>query len=412
MKHRLNSLLVAILAAHCGLAVAHASTSAVATREPIIETRMLIINGDEANRSSHQPADVDITIAQAAPERITKDLRIHAFTDGESRVHFSDVDMLISNAMSEAFSNSASGFTSVSRKPVKNAPYSAEIISEKIQTLPDGNQISRRTSTVTYRDSAGRTRQETRDAKGDVKSIQIHDVVEGSRYVISPSTKTATKIGMNRELQKHVEELTEKAKAMARDGKAPVVIRSDNGDTVVVKRSEETAPDGKKEIREEVKVRVVRAGDTPGTRAETHALSPTNGHAMGNAIAESMRLGPLGTSFQDSKWASKTTTAELGTRDFDGIRAEGKRRSYTIPAGEIGNKNPITVTSETWISPDLQVTVYSKQSDPRTGDSIYRLANVKRSEQPLSLFIVPAEYTLRDVVNIRSRAPKAEPSSK
>ena len=295
---------------------------------------------------------------------------------------------------------------------MKNAPYSAEIISEKIQTLPDGNQISRRTSTVTYRDSAGRTRQETRDAKGDFKSIQIHDAVEGSRFVISPSTKTATKIGMNRELQKHVEELTEKAKAMARDGKAPVVIRSDNGDTVVVKRSEETAPDGKKEIREEVKVRVVRAGDTPGTRAETHAFSHANGHTMGNAISESMRLGPLGTSFQDSKWASKTTTAELGTRDFDGIRAEGKRRSYTIPAGEIGNKNPITVTSETWISPDLQVTVYSKQSDPRTGDSIYRLANVKRSEQPLSLFIVPAEYTLRDVVNIRSRAPKAEPSSK
>ena len=200
---------------------------------------------------------------------------------------------------------------------------------------------------------------------------------------------------------------------MVKDVKAPVVIRSEkNGDTVVIKRSEESAPDGKKEIREEVKVRVVRAGDTPGTRAEAHAVSNVNGHNMGNAISESMRLGPVGKTFQDAKWSPKTTTTEQGTWDFEGVRAEGKRRSYTFPAGEIGNKNPITVTSETWISPGLQVTVYSKQSDPCSGDSIYRLANVKRTEQPLSLFIVPADYTLRDGMNIGSRAPKAEPSSK
>src|SRR3954466_15166912 len=46
------------------------------------------------------------------------------------------------------------------RKPVKNAPYIAETINETQQTLLDGNQIVNKHSTMSYRDSAGRTRQE------------------------------------------------------------------------------------------------------------------------------------------------------------------------------------------------------------------------------------------------------------
>ena len=244
-------------------------------------------------------------------------------------------------------------------------------------------------------------------------SIHINDAVEGTRFVISPSTKTATKIGLQKDLRKHIDKISEKARAMVREAKNPVTIRSEkNGDTVVVKRSEESTTDGKKEVREEVKVRVIRAGDTPRGQTAAHAFSFSNGQNLGHAIGESMRFGPIGMSFQDSKWSSKSTSAELGTRDFDGVRAEGKQRSYTIPAGEIGNKNPITVTSETWYSPELQVTVYSKQSDPRSGDSIYRLANVKRTEQPLSLFSVPADYATRDGHNIGTPAPKAGPPIK
>jgi len=118
--------------------------------------------------------------------------------------------------------------------------------------------------------------------------------------------------------------------------------------------------------------------------------------AIGPALGELTRLGPIGASFRDTKWSAKSTTTQLGTRDFDGVRAEGKSVSYTIPAGEIGNKNPITVTSETWFSPDLQATVYSKHSDPRTGDTIYRLANIKRTEQPMTLFTVPDGYSVKE----------------
>src|SRR5437868_271942 len=45
-------------------------------------------------------------------------------------------------------------------KVVKNAPYSAEAVTEMTQRLADGNRISNKTTATTYRDSEGRTRRE------------------------------------------------------------------------------------------------------------------------------------------------------------------------------------------------------------------------------------------------------------
>jgi len=110
-----------------------------------------------------------------------------------------------------------------------------------------------------------------------------------------------------------------------------------------------------------------------------------------------MQVAPLVNGpFADVKWSSKATTKDLGTRDVGGIKAEGKLRSYEIPAGAIGNRNPIVVSDETWTAPDLQVTVYTKHSDPRSGDVVFRLENVKREEPAAALFAVPADYTVRE----------------
>lgn len=113
-------------------------------------------------------------------------------------------------------------------------------------------------------------------------------------------------------------------------------------------------------------------------------------------LSELTPLNKLGNLFMDSKWSRKATTTQLGTKDIENVRVEGKSVSYTIPAGEIGNKNPIIVSTETWTSPELQIVVYSKHSDPRSGDSIFRLANLKRVEQPASLFAVPDGYSIRE----------------
>ena len=76
----------------------------------------------------------------------------------------------------------------------------------------------------------------------------------------------------------------------------------------------------------------------------------------------------------------------------------------TIPAGSIGNEQPILVVSEQWFSPDLKVLVMTKHSDPRSGENTYRLTNITQTEPVRTLFEVPADYTLKDSV-IRRQSP-------
>ena len=82
----------------------------------------------------------------------------------------------------------------------------------------------------------------------------------------------------------------------------------------------------------------------------------------------------------------------------------GTRTTTTIPAGTIGNEQPILIVAEQWFSPDLKVLVMTKHSDPRTGETTYRLTNIVQTEPARSLFEVPADYTLKDSV-IRRQSP-------
>ncbi|MFZ6765434.1 hypothetical protein ACO0LM_00010 [Undibacterium sp. Di26W] len=314
------------------------------------------------------------------------------------------INTIISSAMSQAFSG-MQGMQSI--KPVKNAPYSAEIVTEKTQTLADGNQISNKTTSVSYRDNAGRTRQEIRDSKGTVQHILIVDPVDNVRYLLMPEKKTATKISVGKELDDKLASVKEKLEKMKQEGKTVHVETLRNGDEVTVKRIERKNGDdkaeGSKDTREQVQVRVIRAG----TGAATVVAGASTGSDLQIAHAETLQLtsnfadlikmGPLPMAFTDTRWTAKGNTKDLGSRDIDGVRAEGKMRSYQIPAGEIGNKNAITVSSETWYSPELQMTVYSKQSDPRTGEWSYRLNNLKRTEPASSLFSIPEGYTVREM---------------
>ena len=61
-------------------------------------------------------------------------------------------------------------------------------------------------------------------------------------------------------------------------------------------------------------------------------------------------------------------TESLGTRSFDGVMAEGRRTTMTIPAGRMGNDLPIQIVTETWYSSELQATLYQKRTDPRNGE--------------------------------------------
>jgi len=86
---------------------------------------------------------------------------------------------------------------------------------------------------------------------------------------------------------------------------------------------------------------------------------------------------------------------DLGTQVINGVSATGTRYIRTIPVGQIGNEKAITVTSERWYSPELQLVVKSVHTDPRQGTTTYTLTNLQRTEPAASLFVVPAGYNVQ-----------------
>ena len=110
---------------------------------------------------------------------------------------------------------------------------------------------------------------------------------------------------------------------------------------------------------------------------------------------------PIGAAKRDMKVS--TNTDRLAKQMIEGVECEGTRAVAAMPAGAIGNERPIETVTETWYSPELQMMILSKRSDPRFGESIYRVTNIVRSEPDAALFQIPSEYTIID-----SRANKVE----
>lgn len=100
---------------------------------------------------------------------------------------------------------------------------------------------------------------------------------------------------------------------------------------------------------------------------------------------------------------------DLGVQTINGVSAQGTRYTRTIPAGQIGNTNPINIVNEQWYSADLQVVVKSTRSDPRFGETTYTLTNVQRVEPPANLFTVPSDYTVKQGT-MRHRGGKGGPA--
>ena len=92
---------------------------------------------------------------------------------------------------------------------------------------------------------------------------------------------------------------------------------------------------------------------------------------------------------------NETVTTSLGTQAIGGVSAEGTRYTRTIPAGQIGNAKPIVVVTERWYSPDLQMVVMTKHTDPRMGETTFQMTNIQRQEPAATLFQVPSDYAVK-----------------
>jgi hypothetical protein len=286
-----------------------------------------------------------------------------------------------------------------SEKMVRNAPFSAEAVSESVQTLSDGNRIVRSSTTKLYRNSEGRFRREfVGGAGGGFNSlytvgpdISILDPIGGFRYMIDPELRTTRQIMITppkSELkvitgvdQKVEVELKAAAAAQEASTLAQASVNQALASTAQARASVDQAKLAAEKIKSEVRAVVAAVPALAATAVHGQMMAETlNGLSMFHAIGSK------------SKW--ETRTEELGTQNIEGVDAEGTRTITTIPAGAIGNERPIEITYEKWYSKELQMVVMSKHSDPRYGEQTYRLTNINRSEPDPSLFTPPHGYKL------------------
>lgn len=258
----------------------------------------------------------------------------------------------------------------VETRVTRGAPYSADATTEFTQILADGNRISRKTVTRVYRDSEGRTRREQLKQDGNVEpaSISIVDPVAGSSFVLDPEKRTARR----------------SAVAMARYAASGAAGggggRGGRGGAVATPSAAPPVLPSGHDTAEQQRRREIEAA----ARVE---LSATSREASGQWRMAQER---------SASGEGQTTTENLGQQSIDGVLAEGKRTTTVIPAGGVGNAQPIKIVSEEWFSPELQVLVMTRHSDPRSGETTYRLLNLVRAEQDRSLFDVPPDYTVQE----------------
>jgi hypothetical protein len=104
---------------------------------------------------------------------------------------------------------------------------------------------------------------------------------------------------------------------------------------------------------------------------------------------------------------SQIKREDLGFQMQNGVMAEGKRVSRTVPAGAIGNNRDILVVNEQWYSKDLQMMVKTVNSDPRYGVTTYEMTNISQAAPDAGLFMIPAGYTITEQAGRGGRGAQA-----
>lgn len=271
-------------------------------------------------------------------------------------------------------------------KTIKNAPFSAEAVSESVQVLADGNRIVRNSTAKLYRNSEGRFRTEMSGGSGGVlgttfslgHGTTILDPVIGHRVLLDTMNGTAriSSLGGG-------QNLTIVRGGVASGGQLSEAQRAE------MERKLSTARTLTEGQRAEY---AAKAKEYEQKAIELRATAPAVALAGSGGFTTTFN-GDGGFAFATGSNAKyDTKTEELGTRDIEGVVAEGTRRVTTIPEGAIGNERPIEIVYERWYSKELGLVVLSKHSDPRFGEQTYRVTNIVRSEPDPSLFSVPHGY--------------------
>ncbi len=291
-------------------------------------------------------------------------------------------------------------------RPVKGAPYCADAVHETVQLLPDpsgaaANRIVRRQQTRLCRDGEGRTRQEVeRDGQ---RRIYLRDPVARESWVLDPAKRTARRLGAAslgswehaQQMEAHSaawREYSERMREWARSFAERMKAQAGHGASAATPPTPPTPPTPLTPPTPPTPV-VVMADEANGSREMQVRVLRTDGAAASEVSLPpgiAMRIGSLAP-------RGPGAVSSLGSKDIEGLRANGERTTWTIEAGKFGNEKPIVISREVWRSPDLLLTVQSSDFDPRSGETRYRLTNLKRGEPEAGLMQVPADYQRRGV---------------
>lgn len=220
-------------------------------------------------------------------------------------------------------------------EPVVGAPYSADTSTDVVQSLADGNRIEHHTTSSVARDGQGRVRREQ----------QLMAIGGMLPQVDGRIVTIMDPVG-------RVHYSLDPVRKVAMRSPLPVIKRMEG---------------------------VAKAG-------------------VAGVAVSAFGAGPIGAqAFMMNTASNDARTESLGTSEIEGVQAKGTRTVVTIPAGAIGNQAPIEMVTEQWYSQELGTIVLSRRSDPRFGETTYRLHNIVRAEPAPDLFQVPADYTVEAV---------------
>jgi hypothetical protein len=230
---------------------------------------------------------------------------------------------------------------------VKNAPFSAEVITQYDRTLDNSGHIRRETHGKIFRDSQGRIRTDSempslQPGSEKLEHITINDPVQKVIINLNPRLKTATIFHFGQ-------------------GVGPTAIGVD------------------KIAGAPVNVAPVQPGSKPGDP------KPAPGVTATSKMGAKLYTTPV-----------ETRTEALGTRNIEGVSVIGTRTTRIIDAGSMGDDKPIVSVTEARFSPELKMTVLTETDDGQSGHSTMKLVNIVRTEPMAQLFQVPSDFTVKD----------------
>ncbi len=405
--HSLNQRLLSTIACFAALALPVCAIASQETRPMREDNDVLVVTQHidvDASRSAvdrasaeTQRASAEVTRAVQEAARAGKEAARAAADVARAAVASIDANEIrdtVRRAMDEA-GRGGMVYQMSGETPQRGNPYSAREVREFKQTLADGTVISRQSTRLLARDSEGRTRQELRQSDGTAR-IFINDPVAKEAIIVDPQKRMACKATF------HKEAIYDCFSQMRGDWK-PLGFAfnaSSKGGIGMMSASDDVR------VNVNTNAKIIDLTDGEMTRSKSGVYSySASGSGTASASPGSLRLEspqppqppqppvpPSPPTPNTAKHKDGAVKRERSTQTYEGLRVDVDRSVETIAAGAIGNNRAIESISERYYSPDLKMNVFTRRSDPRNGESTYRMVDVKRGEPEINQFRVPAGF--------------------